>query len=648
MAANNATDLLMDGLSITNTSTAVATAAEAVLSNATVLETLSTIPSIIWESADILILELRIIFSALACIYIGSFGALRRPPSAAPPKKKNGKKGDKGAKEEKEDQFVQGLIMSDAVMFPILAGTVLIGLYYIIKWLGDADILNKILKYYFSFMSLGSLGKLFADGLHLVARCVFPTVWTDFLSGTMYHIDDKGKGQWFTKKDASKKKDKNSGAGTDADTAVPKTWDENMRSPLPGPFFSSIKSKSVNRFLWGLRHLFRGGNFKVDLFIRGIVNNKFDVTFNQVLGIVLSIVTSTLYHATSTDKSPSNFISNLLGYAFSYTTILLLSPTTFATGSAVLFGLFFYDIAMVFYTPYMITVATKVDAPVKLVFAGPKRSSMLGLGDIVIPGMFVALCLRFDHYMHYLKQQKLVPVELKKDEIATDDAQLNQTKTTTTSTEIQRMVVKPEYVNPQGQWGDYLWTWTPFSKSLSSRKDIPAALKASLFSKPYFYAALVGYVVALEVTLIIMLVFKHGQPALLYLVPGVVGSVWATACVRGEVGDMWKYTEDGSLDGVDVVVVVDGEGKVVRQVEGEKTDGTEGKPALSQEKKETPEKEKKHAVDATEDTTATDTTKSEDTAAVPGANDSNDDTNEDEEHEGTYHPFFRLAVETSL
>lgn len=49
----------------------------------------------------------------------------------------------------------------------------------------------------------------------------------------------------------------------------------------------------------------------------------------------------------------------------------------------------------------MVTVAKSFDAPIKLVFprnifAEEFKFSMLGLGDIVIPGVFVALLLRFD------------------------------------------------------------------------------------------------------------------------------------------------------------------------------------------------------------------------------------------------------------
>lgn len=51
----------------------------------------------------------------------------------------------------------------------------------------------------------------------------------------------------------------------------------------------------------------------------------------------------------------------------------------------------------------MVTVAKGIDAPIKLL--APKSGSsadfaMLGLGDVVIPGLVIALCLRFDLYRY--------------------------------------------------------------------------------------------------------------------------------------------------------------------------------------------------------------------------------------------------------
>ena len=59
-------------------------------------------------------------------------------------------------------------------------------------------------------------------------------------------------------------------------------------------------------------------------------------------------------------------------------------------------------------TDVMVTVAMSFDAPIKLQFprltSEPDTSvqySILGLGDIVVPGIFVALLLRYDfHHSH--------------------------------------------------------------------------------------------------------------------------------------------------------------------------------------------------------------------------------------------------------
>lgn len=66
-----------------------------------------------------------------------------------------------------------------------------------------------------------------------------------------------------------------------------------------------------------------------------------------------------------------------------------------------MWGLFLYDIFWVFGTDVMVTVAKNIDAPIKLLFpldmtVIPTKFSMLGLGDIVIPGVFVALALKYD------------------------------------------------------------------------------------------------------------------------------------------------------------------------------------------------------------------------------------------------------------
>jgi len=105
-----------------------------------------------------------------------------------------------------------------------------------------------------------------------------------------------------------------------------------------------------------------------------------------------------------------NWLANdILGVSFCIQAIEMMSLGTFKNGVILLAGLFLYDIFWVFGTGFfmeegnsvMVSVAKNFDAPIKLLFPKSyppqeKQFSMLGLGDIVIPGIFVALCLRFD------------------------------------------------------------------------------------------------------------------------------------------------------------------------------------------------------------------------------------------------------------
>lgn len=158
--------------------------------------------------------------------------------------------------------------------------------------------------------------------------------------------------------------------------------------------------------------------------------------------------------------------NNILGLAFSIQGIEMLSLGSFNTGAILLAGLFVYDIFWVFFTPVMVSVAKSFDAPIKLLFPtadAVRPFSMLGLGDIVIPGIFVALALRFD---------------------------------------------------------------------VSRGKD-----------SQYFKSAFLGYTAGLVVTIIVMNWFQAAQPALLYIVPGVIGFLAAHCIWNGEVKPLLAFDE---------------------------------------------------------------------------------------------------------
>lgn len=108
--------------------------------------------------------------------------------------------------------------------------------------------------------------------------------------------------------------------------------------------------------------------------------------------------------------------NNVIALAFCIQAIGLISLGSYKIGCILLCGLFVYDIFWVFGTDVMVTVAKSFDAPVKLLFPRNLLSveskyefSMLGLGDIVIPGIFLALLLRFDSHRQ-LHRKNFSPV----------------------------------------------------------------------------------------------------------------------------------------------------------------------------------------------------------------------------------------------
>jgi minor histocompatibility antigen H13 len=108
----------------------------------------------------------------------------------------------------------------------------------------------------------------------------------------------------------------------------------------------------------------------------------------------------------------------------------------------------------------------------------------------VIPGIFVSLCLRFD-FIKALDTKKL-----------------------------DKLIEKDK--NPM-------------------RYLLETAINCE---KSYFKAVNVGYLLAMVCTIVVMLVFDHGQPALLYLVPGCCLSVLGTALAKGEYKKLMEHDEN--------------------------------------------------------------------------------------------------------
>jgi minor histocompatibility antigen H13 len=134
---------------------------------------------------------LHLLVSALFPIYAGAHASLSRPSSAAKPTKRKATRAaddDEDSEDEEEDSHkMEGLSPTDALLMPLLAGTTLAGLYFLIKWLKDPALLNKLLNGYFALFGVFSVARLMTDMLDIGHSIIFPRRYA--LDGALYHVD---------------------------------------------------------------------------------------------------------------------------------------------------------------------------------------------------------------------------------------------------------------------------------------------------------------------------------------------------------------------------------------------------------------------------------------------------------------------------
>jgi minor histocompatibility antigen H13 len=269
----------------------------------------------------------HLLVSALFPIYIGAHASLSRPDSAAKPdgrrRKEDDRDGTDDDDEDEEEQKMEGLSPGDAILFPLMAGTTMAGLYFLIKWLDDPALLNMIMNGYLSLMGIFSVGRLIGDSLNTTTSFIFPRAWKE--GGNVIRVDKHEKGT-YTVKDGWK---------------LPR----GPSSPLPGILSRINLSTKPRAILWTVRGLLTE-HWTLTIRSHGKILNKTKFGLNDVIGMVSGALIVLAYNFIS----KTWWLTNLLGFGFSYIALQFMSPTTFWTGTLILSALFFYDIYFVFFT----------------------------------------------------------------------------------------------------------------------------------------------------------------------------------------------------------------------------------------------------------------------------------------------------------
>lgn len=248
----------------------------------------------------------------------------------------------------------------DALIFPIIASCALCGLYILIKM--SPDLVNLFVSGYFFLLGMFAIFRLIRPITDKIFPKKFNSIQYTFLFGSR-PVDETTSS--------------NQSSNAQSDEQHSDNRDEQTPSPVSRSN-ESIDSESLPSDV--------------------VLHFKF--TPSDVPAFILAALFGVWYVLTR-----HWIANNAFGLAFALNGIELLPVNSIKIGCILLCGLFVYDIFWVFGTNVMVSVAKTFDAPIKILFPQDflingvwgKHFAMLGLGDIVIPGIFIAFLLRFDH-----------------------------------------------------------------------------------------------------------------------------------------------------------------------------------------------------------------------------------------------------------
>ncbi|RNA44874.1 signal peptide peptidase-like 3 [Brachionus plicatilis] len=234
---------------------------------------------------------------------------------------------------------------------------------------------------------------------------------------------------------------------------------------------------------------------------------------------------------------------DLIGIGFCVVFISMVRLPSLKVSLLLLFGLVIYDVIWVYFSKFifnsnvMVKVATKeADNPFDFLTKklnidfkeGPKLSlpgklvipsyqeegnySILGLGDIVIPGLLLCFVLRFDAY----KRNQMAfnfnaekSHDSKEEKVQNDFIVSNNVKHSASLLRFNKLFFRNFYSSPMRRWS-------------------------------YFRCSLFGYFFGLFTATLSSEIFREAQPALLFLVPSILFPLMIMAYLNGDLNSMWN------------------------------------------------------------------------------------------------------------
>lgn len=369
----------------------------------------------------------------------------------------------------------QQISIKEGVLAPVAASVSLFGLYLVLKFFPDLNIQSFLNAYFWVLGSISMVGA-FGPSLRTLAKSVQQPVWHFTLPGWLQAEDETG--EMVTKGDLA-----------------------------PTDLLS--------------------------------------------VGAALTFATLDAY------ANHGNFtLNNMIACLVAADILQLVGLKSFRVAAVLLMGLLAYDVFWVFGSPavigenVMLQVATSdvITGPIRLLFpripgsigeAAQFPFSLLGLGDIAIPGLLACLALRYDASRTVDLRGRGVAVA-----IALQDALGSLDKSTSrremgevaanTAESAYDLVAEVEDEQRRRTQG------------VGASETMYYASDAVMYQRTYFNTVLRAYLLGLLVAFGANAVTHMGQPALLYLCPLTLGSVGIVAATRGDLGKIWAFSDTSS------------------------------------------------------------------------------------------------------
>ncbi|GME79954.1 unnamed protein product [Ambrosiozyma monospora] len=416
--------------------------------------------------------DILTILLAVTLVSLGSFATIEQPENALDPNPNHPlfDQTDKDKRSSLSDAETNIITTKTALTLPFIAGTLLVGLYFGIQKV-DSNTISRGLN-------LLNLPLLFSSVTYTTGYLINLLLRHACYECDVSSLEINPRYRFSISKDIE---------------IHPSGPEEGLDMPDDNKLLRILKEEKLNEL-------------RTDIKKKDQISN-FYYNSSDFIALSSGAVMTAAFHFFN--GSENWILNNTLGScAVIYGMSNLTTPNF--TPAVVLLVLFFvYDIYFVFGSEVMIKVATTVQMPAKLLVPRNVSSelqtincALLGLGDIVLPGSFISLCLRYDLFKFHEKNPK-----------------------------------------------------TSFYHLQS-------------YPKVYFTTALVGYIIGLTTTVGVLHIYHHGQPALLYLSPSLLISVFSVAAYRGEIPDLFSYYENsGSSVSKYTISKKSGKGKGILELE---------------------------------------------------------------------------------